>query len=626
VWTPKRVLVLLTGFAVFIAGYIAYAYVLGGIDGLPPLPEQYWPEAVNSSEPPPPPVQPPVNAKLRMAFGEGWEASLNSPMRLEVKSKNLVLATRDFFIEDDGRVRLTPFNAAIFGKDKGDGKFPEINTVQSTVAYLRFDRPITNLYDMARHKVVAGELQGDIRIRNNRRTPQGGDDMSLFTEGPMYYQEDKHQIWTPMPVLMLDEQSTPEPTKITAVGMELHLTSENESKPPAAGAPRKAKVQSISGVESIHLLATVEMHLWVDGNSGFLGGPEPGGKGAPAKPQEKPKLVITTAGPFHYFVSQDNDAAPDQATFDIPKQPSKLPEQVIVTRIAGPRDQEKRDQLFCEHLELTFRRKAGAAAGKEGSSAEQLAIRDAHATGRSVELKSDAEVLHAMGNDFFYDARTKESILKGTPEMVALKDGHEIHAQELRMENAGQKELQKAKANGPGRIAMLDAKSGKRTMHARWTKELDFNKEGANDCLTLTGDAAFEDKEQDWQLRADRLKVWLKPADAAAAGAPPQRNKPDHLEATGHVRTDSPDLHIKEPTEHLMIWFKDAPPKPVAAAQSAPAYRRAGLRTVVLVARSTTRHRACRRQGRCRRERQKAADGTERPHRGRLRPPRRRQE
>jgi lipopolysaccharide export system protein LptA len=208
-----------------------------------------------------------------------------------------------------------------------------------------------------------------------------------------------------------------------------------------------------------------------------------------------------------------------------------------------------------------------------------LAVQDAHATsrpGQLVELKSDAEVLHAMGSDFFYDARTKESVLKGDPEMVALKDGHEIHARELRMENAGQKDIQKAKARGPGRIAMLDAKSGKRTMHARWKDELDFNKEGANDCLTLTGGAAFADAEQGWQLRADRLKLWLQPAAQALAGAVPQRNKPHHLEATGHVTGGSPDLHIKEPTEHLMIWFKDAPagaapPARAAADRGAPA-------------------------------------------------------
>ena len=38
-WTPKRVLLLGTGAAVFLVGYIVYAFFLGGIDGLAPLPE-----------------------------------------------------------------------------------------------------------------------------------------------------------------------------------------------------------------------------------------------------------------------------------------------------------------------------------------------------------------------------------------------------------------------------------------------------------------------------------------------------------------------------------------------------------------------------------------------------------
>src|SRR5262249_33645786 len=43
VWTPKRVLLLASGFVLFFAAYAGYARVLGGIDGLPALPDQYLP-------------------------------------------------------------------------------------------------------------------------------------------------------------------------------------------------------------------------------------------------------------------------------------------------------------------------------------------------------------------------------------------------------------------------------------------------------------------------------------------------------------------------------------------------------------------------------------------------------
>ena len=41
-WTPKRVLLLASGFAMFFAAYAVYAQALGGIDGLPALPERYF--------------------------------------------------------------------------------------------------------------------------------------------------------------------------------------------------------------------------------------------------------------------------------------------------------------------------------------------------------------------------------------------------------------------------------------------------------------------------------------------------------------------------------------------------------------------------------------------------------
>src|SRR5205823_5876551 len=122
------------------------------------------------------------------------------------------------------------FNIAIFGKDKRDGKFPEINTVQSKVAFLTFDKPVSSVADMGRHKIVACELRENIRVRNNRRTPQRDDDVSLLTPGPMFYSEDQHLISTGADVTLFDEQSKPEPTKITAVGMELHLTTDGDGK------------------------------------------------------------------------------------------------------------------------------------------------------------------------------------------------------------------------------------------------------------------------------------------------------------------------------------------------------------------------------------------------------------
>src|SRR5205823_4332010 len=143
----------------------------------------------------------------------------------------------------------------------------------------------------------------------------------------------------------------------------------------------------------------------------------------------------------------------------------------------------------------------------------QLEIENAHATGKEVVLKSDAEILEAYGNDFFYDARTKQSILKGEPEMWALKEGNEIHALELRL--VDQKGAQQVTAIGPGRIDMLDKATGKRPLHARWKETLISSKDGAYDLFVFTTDAAFLDDEHNQKLQGDVLKVWLEPAQAA---------------------------------------------------------------------------------------------------------------
>src|SRR5437660_5594186 len=227
-WTPKRILLLLSGFAAFIAAYAAYAFWLGGIDGLPPLPPAYEPPQGNVVDPIADNFRPMPEAerKLEQAFGPSWKEDLKCDIKLEVRERNLVLATKDYIFEPDGRVKLTPFNIAIFGKEE-PGRPPEINTVRSDVAFLTFDRPVKNLAEMSKHKIVAGELVGDIRIRNNRRTPNvSRDDVSLMTQGPLFYYEDRHLIETGAPIRLVDEQTKPEQSTIEAIGMKIHLCTD----------------------------------------------------------------------------------------------------------------------------------------------------------------------------------------------------------------------------------------------------------------------------------------------------------------------------------------------------------------------------------------------------------------
>jgi len=580
VWTPKRIVLLASGIILFVAAYWTYAFFLGGIDGLPPLPEGLRDDPDGSyADLPPPPISL-VDQKLIQAFNERCP-EIDRPIRLEVRSKGLVLAAGDFSIEQPGgqRVLLKPFSLAIFSKEIGPEQFPEINTVRSREAYLTLDRPINNITEIGNRKIVAGLLQGDIRISNNRRTQHTGDDILVRSPGPLHFEEDRHLIWTDNTVELKDMQTQPKPMTINANGMELRLITENQPpRPPQAGS-RKPKTETISGVESVLLKSHVEMELWVDArflSAGKSGTPKPAtGDGQPERqnPEASPraKVRIDTQGPFFY------DVVKERAQFDVSKHPSNFHNRVTVTRY---HEDNKYDVLDCERLELQFRRKnpSGTSAVREDRSMD-LDIEHAHATGKEVILISDLESLAAHGNDFFYDARTGLSTLKGDP-VFAAKEGNELYARELQLLN--QKGAQQATALGPGAIALLDKSSGKRPLYARWKDKLVSTRDGPHDLLIVTGDGAFIDDDQivveklehllkdeillqaKSILRGETLKVWLEGGNRAGAVADqarpsPHGQRPHHLEAASRVFLRSPEMNISD-ADHLVVWFKDAPP------------------------------------------------------------------
>jgi lipopolysaccharide export system protein LptA len=633
-WTPRRIGFLVLGFVLLLAAYITYAFTpFGRIDSLPALPPELLLKAEESGSPDGPRNTSNVNDmdhQLEVAFGKEC-LERDYAIKFQVRSKGMVLAAKEFVILKDGRVQLAPVSCAIFGKNNGDGKFPEINTIRANVAFLTFDRPIVHPADMGKHKIVFGEVKGNVDVVNNRRTPERDDDLTLFTQGPLFFKDDEHHIWTNVEVEIKDLQSKPDPTRVNAVGMDVWLATEATTSantppaspklgPPVAGGPNapkknapKKRPESITGVDRVALRQDVVMHLFVDSDSGFLGNPQneagkkergkkekgkdkkaatPPNVGKvvaeglqlntkgdlqadaieihgpfPSPPQPKSHVVIQTQGPFNY------DVARSHAQFDISERPGPYPNRVSVNRF---REEGKIDELDCERLEIQFSPKdaegpnAPAKTVKDDRSLE-LEMETAHATGKDVMLKSDAEVLEAYGNDFFYDRRTQESILKGDPEMFALQKGNEIHARELRMIN--QKDSQQATALGPGQIDLLDEKTGKRPLHARWKETLVYAKDGVYDLLVLTGDAAFLDDDHQQQLQADTLKVWLEPPDkevkkespppdpaekpAGQAPAAAQGRKPHHVEAIGHVEAHSPDMNVHD-NERLVIWFKDA--------------------------------------------------------------------
>jgi lipopolysaccharide export system protein LptA len=590
-WTRRRYALLVIGIVGYLALYLAYGRsFLGAIDGLPALPPEYK-FAASDPVPEKGDLPPKVDEKLRMAFGLNCP-ELEQPIKIEVHSKRMVLAAADFATVD-GRVRLTPVSVAIFGQDRGDGKPPEINTIRGKVAYLKFDRPVATLQDISGRKIIAAELEGNIEIVNNRRTPNDrSDDLFVYiSNGPLYFQDDKHLIWTHDNVCLKDFQVVPKPTEIRGKGMELHLTA--DSTPPSRSAPRQPKQhqESFSGVEQIVLQSNVDMYLYVDGRSGFMNNQPEGAKQVklpPGEVPEKAQIHIVTPGRFTYDFGRDR-VPYDRARFDIPKRPAnetaRFPEQVVVTR-RQPQSPVGPDEMDCEHLELHLKKKPPAPAktgGKAGDDPEQaMEIANVHATGAEVTLKSDAQKLDACGVELIYEAATATTTLRGNPNMRANHEGSvivapEMQIQEVKQPNPKTKELEtfhNVLATGPGQIDMLDKNTGKRSQHAYWTEKLTSTRDGPLDLLVLVGDARFVDDEHDQFLQARTLKVWLEekngdiktppkpPATAKSTTdsklSPQQSQRPNHIEGLEDVLAKSKELYVHD-TSRLVVWFKDVP-------------------------------------------------------------------
>jgi hypothetical protein len=567
---------LVGGLFVFLSGYSVYAFFLGGIDGLPPLPLEYAPRTGPAEK-----IEIIVGLREKMieqAFGPDCE-ELRRHIRLLVKDKGMILSAGQFSIETDGRVKFEPFSAALFSKTK-EGEYPEINTVKCDFAFLTLDKPVQVPSELANRKVMAVELRSirdKVKLTNNRRTPAKNDDVEVeIAMRPLYYEDRTNLIRTDGYVHLKDFQSQPRPTEIKALGMELHLSPDSSpNKPRVAKTPTQPKGEGVNSVELIVLRQTVEMHLWVDTNDGFLGREEtpPGAKpvGKAEAPPPKSQVFIKTPGPFTY------DLTKELAWFDSPPVlkggvlPAS-PQRVLVSRW---HPESKTDQIDCDHLKLQFRKKAVSPGAKKNvapadSPTGDKEIEWAIATsrpGQQVTLAMDTQGLEAYGYEMHYYAeepgRGPKTIVKGSP-MRAVKDFHKIRARELHLTaNDKDGKGQAAYAKGPGVIDLAD-KSAKPNYptHITWKDTLVSVQERDGDKLyekwTMTEDAVYVDEEQKQELRGQVIQLWLEPNDPArggpkSSGGPKQRLH--KVEAFERVFAMAQETTIKR-ADHLLMVFR----------------------------------------------------------------------
>ncbi|MSR79796.1 MAG: hypothetical protein EXS11_03615 [Gemmataceae bacterium] len=588
--------------------YTGYAMVLGQIDGLPPLPSALLPRDKETLPPLPPRPASRVVAKLQQAFGQECPEA-HRQFKIELSSRNMVLAWDHFQIEPDGRVCLTPISVAIIDKDKGDGRGSEINSIRGQAAYLKFDRPVTQITDIGSRKILGGDILGNVEVVNNRRTAARDDDIVLFVpQGPVHYSEPKKLIWTNDSIHLSDHQSKPKPTEVRGKGLQIDLLA--ETKPVAKGgsaAATKPRQDVVTGVKRIKLNSAVSMHIHVADDAGFMAnGPAATKKSGTVS---KAHVAIKTHGTFEYVFGPDSDTA----TFLAPNLgPNSLtPADVTLTKLND--DVGAVDQLVCEKLVLTLRKRGPRTAIPEKlptGSDQAIEITTAHATGKEVIITSDAEKLEAHAKELTFDNRTGKTILKGEPTMFALIDGNTITTKILEITQPREapkvgkpRPAPTIHAPGPGVIelrtdskgtdkAKLDKKDPiqvKGKTRAEWGKNLSTatDPESGMDLLTFQGKARFFDEGQ--SLQADTLKLWIGEAkgnlphpapnplgqipgsgvttsnkpnpEAPPANKPRGKKEIQRLEAIGSVIAKSRELLIQD-TGRLLIWFIDSPTKP----------------------------------------------------------------
>lgn len=329
-WTPRRIVLLLTTLLICGVAYAGYARFLGSIDGLPNLPAKYL---ENDDKPlgELAVVESPTLIKLRLAFGENCpEMGSAYPTRLEIRESGIVFAAGmpQIGTEPTRFVKLAPLSVATFTKPKPaheqvPGEVPEISTLHGDEGILEFDRPISSDREMltGKAKLIGIEMRsnpdphstdprnGRIIITNNQRYADSGRFLIMKTSGPVYHRTadhpdagDPHQphIWTNAAVEIINRDNLPRPLRgatlptvpvnddarlaasiadmamglhtppptITADGMKIFMKKNSPT-------PGKRKESGFAGIQQLIFNENVIFSLWTDGDGSFPGDQTP---------------------------------------------------------------------------------------------------------------------------------------------------------------------------------------------------------------------------------------------------------------------------------------------------------------------------------------------------------------
>lgn len=248
-WTPRRILLMILTLVGLVAVYFAYSRMLGGIDGLPELPQDFLidtgelPKQLDSSS------ELPTYIQLKKAFGTTSPEVIDGiayKLRTQMGEKGIVLASGQPMFspatEPSRFVTVSPFSIAFFGKPKPEferllNEADEITTIHTDKAILEYDRIVSNPLDMSKAKMIGMELlstpdvlstdlrRGEIWVTNNQKSNDPSQYLIVRTPGPLYYRSmdenappnpDVAQLWTSAHVEVIDRRNLPRPLRSTS--------------------------------------------------------------------------------------------------------------------------------------------------------------------------------------------------------------------------------------------------------------------------------------------------------------------------------------------------------------------------------------------------------------------------
>lgn len=324
------------------------------------------------------------------AFGKGhWSADPELPISYYYVDRGYWIYSKRLEKLDGGkRIRLRPF--AMIYKSKDSDK---IQTAVADEATLDLDQPlgVSRKPGESSGHVVHARLDGNVRLRDNKGTPDIIEDDLRIGDPIPYLEFDDHKlrISSTKRVVVLDGKDH----RVEGTGFSIDLR-QNDAPPPRPGMPAPSSSGSGSGFSGAKtIILDKDVVVWIRdvGKSGVLPGQsrDPGAGETPIR--------VRSDGPMRIDLPRPKPAGPPIVG------PPEPPEPTVVRfdrNVEVQRGSTAIDQLNGDSLLMLFN---PSKADPTGSIVGDLDLRWAKASGHAVWLQSQAQDMIIRSNELIYD-------------------------------------------------------------------------------------------------------------------------------------------------------------------------------------------------------------------------------